>query len=67
MWNSTSLNYIMCMSLLQIINQDPTKVRGEFEDTSQVEKYEISQQEYAKRTGAYIIMSIMYEECNSLC
>ena len=35
----------------QAINQDPTKSRGEFEDISQVEKYEISSDEYAKRSG----------------
>jgi hypothetical protein len=36
---------------MQVINQDPTKSKGEFEDTSQVEKYEMSTEDYAKREG----------------
>ena len=37
----------------QVENTDPNaRVGGEFTDVSQVEKYEISQEEYEKRSGA---------------
>ena len=42
---------------IQVINQDPTKSKGEFEDTSQVEKYEMSAENYAKRTGRQVHVS----------
>ena len=40
---------------MQVINQDPTKFKGEFEDTSQVEKYEMSTEDYAKREGQQVL------------
>ena len=48
-----------------MINQDPTKSKGEFEDTSQVEKYEMSTEDYAKRTGQqkYCNSSMYVIEC----
>ena len=39
------------MDTLQVINKDPTKTSGEFDDVSKVEKYEISEEAYAKKTG----------------
>ena len=35
-----------------MIDKDPSKKAGQFEDLSEVEKYEISDEAYAKRTGA---------------
>ena len=36
---------------LQVIDKDPSKKQGDFEDVSQVEKYEMSSEAYSKRTG----------------
>ncbi len=36
-----------------MINKDPSQL-GQFEDTSRVEKYEISEDEYSKRTGKHV-------------
>lgn len=36
---------------INVIDKDPTKKRGEFEDLSQVQKYEMSSEDYSKRTG----------------
>lgn len=33
------------------MDKDPTKKEGEFEDLSAVEKYEMSTEDYSKRTG----------------
>ena len=45
---------------MQVINQDPTKSKGEFEDISQVEKYEMSTEDYAKREGQQV-RTVNYE------
>lgn len=39
-------------SCLQVIDNSE-KTKGEFEDVSQVEKYEIPDEEYAKRSGEF--------------
>jgi len=33
------------------VDKDPAKKAGEFEDLSAVEKYEMSTEDYSKRTG----------------
>lgn len=33
------------------MDKDPTKKEGEYEDLSSVEKYEMSTEDYSKRTG----------------
>lgn len=37
-----------------MINTDPYKVVGQFDDVSKVEKFEITHDEYAARTGAVL-------------
>ena len=49
--------YMHLYICMQVINQDPTKFKGEFEDTSQVEKYEMSTENYAKREGQQVLVS----------
>lgn len=36
---------------INVVDRDPSKHKGEFEDLSQVEKYEMSAEDYAKREG----------------
>ena len=44
------LGYYQYVALNQVT--DPTKKLGEFEDVSKVEKYELSEEEYSKRTDS---------------
>ena len=39
------------LHLTKVVDKDPTKKVGQFEDLSAVEKYEMDTEEYAKRTG----------------
>lgn len=39
------------LHLTKVVDKDPTKKVGQFEDLSAVEKYEMDTDEYAKRTG----------------
>ena len=39
------------LHLTKVVDKDPTKQVGQFEDLSVVEKYEMDTEEYAKRTG----------------
>ena len=36
---------------INVVDRDPSKHKGEFEDLSRVEKYEMSAEDYAKRDG----------------
>ena len=47
-WNDTVFHFA---SNIQVVDKDPTKKVGQFEDLSAVEKYEMDTEEYAKRTG----------------
>ena len=40
-----------CVGPSQVQDSDPSRLKGEFEDLSKVEKYEIGEEDYAKRTG----------------
>ncbi|CAI8048392.1 Tubulin-folding cofactor B [Geodia barretti] len=37
---------------INVVDRDPSKKKGEFEDLSKVQKYEMSKDDYAKRTGS---------------
>ena len=38
---------------INVVDKDPSKRQGEFEDLSQVKKYEMKQEAYTKRTGEH--------------
>lgn len=40
---------------INVVDKDPTKIKGEFEDLSQVKKYEMSSDDYTKRTGKIVV------------
>jgi len=39
------------ISTLKVVDKDPTKKAGQFEDLSAVEKYEMTTEDYSKRAG----------------
>jgi len=45
------LTLFFTLHLTKVVDKDPTKKVGQFEDLSAVEKYEMDTEEYAKRTG----------------
>lgn len=47
-WSDTVFHFA---SNIKVVDKDPTKKVGQFEDLSAVEKYEMDTEEYAKRTG----------------
>ena len=36
---------------INVVDRDPSKEKGEFEDLSKVQKYEMSTEDYTKKTG----------------
>ena len=49
-YGENPLSYTFSLPI-QVVDKDPTKKAGEFEDVSAVEKYEMTTEDYAKRTG----------------
>lgn len=45
-----------CLLSLQVVDKDPTKTRKLFDDTSEVEKYEMAESDYDKRTGQHAVV-----------
>jgi hypothetical protein len=45
--------------VLKVINTDPSKVLGVFDDVSKVEKFELDQSEYEKKTGWFSFSSTL--------
>lgn len=48
-WNDNVFHFALILT--KVVDKDPTKKVGQFEDLSAVEKYEMDTEEYAKRTG----------------
>ena len=48
----------MCVFVMQVFDSDASKSKGQFEDVSQVEKYEMSESDYSKRGGKYRLFII---------
>ena len=47
---------------MQVIDKDPSKTFGEFTDVSRVEKYEISTEEYSKKTGGWARVKLVFAD-----
>ena len=45
---------------------DPSKHKGEFEDLAQVKKYEMSSEDYAKRTGRSSSHEYYFQKCSKV-